>query len=78
MSEVTEEVQAQMAIKLAENVRELIRKEMLEAFASYEFAAAYRTGPTYNFTQAMATQLNMQPEMQNIVKQTIIQQMNKY
>ena len=37
MNEVTEEEQAAMAIKLAENVRELIRDEMKMALQDYAF-----------------------------------------
>ena len=78
MSEVTAEQQAQMAIKLADSVRDLIRKEMLAAFEDPNFVYHFETCANAYFVDRFAYKLKNSMEMQSTVKQHIINQMNKY
>lgn len=78
MTEVTEEMQAQMAVKLAESVRDLVRKEMLAAFEDPAFVNNFMNGAVYYFADQLATKMVGCTSMQQGVKQIIIMQMNKY
>ena len=78
MSEVTAEQQAQMAIKLADSVRDLIRKEMLAAFEDPTFVSQFDQRGIGFFVDRLANRIQHMPCMKETIKQTIIQQMNKY
>lgn len=78
MSEVTAEEQAQMAIKLAESVRDLIRKEMLAAFEDPSFVSQFDTAGVGWFVDRLANKMKVSSPLRDTIKETIIQQMNKY
>tara|TARA_R110000823_G_scaffold61959_15_gene147448 strand:+ start:448 stop:657 length:210 start_codon:yes stop_codon:yes gene_type:complete len=65
--EVPDDTQAQAAIKLSDNVRELIRKEVIEAFADYGFANdLMRVG-----------KMQYETQFKEAVRQAIMEQLNK-
>lgn len=78
MSEVTAEEQAQMAVRLADSVRDLVRKEMLAAFEDPTFVNQFETGANAYFVDRLAYKLKNSMEMQGAVKQIILNQMSKY
>ena len=82
--EVPDEVQAAMAIKLADNVRALVRKEIADAFADETFWREFSSAKSYtmfNNRDTMAIQVRNFFEydagFQQIVKRIIRQQMEK-
>ena len=78
MSEVTAEEQAQMALKLADSVRELIRKEMLAAFDDPNFVSQFDQAGNGYFIDRLANKMRVATPLRDAIKETIIQQMNKY
>lgn len=78
MNEVTAEEQAQMAIKLADSVRELIRKEMLAAFDDPAFVSQFDQASNGWFIDRVANKMRLAAPLRDVIKETIIQQMNKY
>lgn len=78
MSEVSAEEQAQMALKLADSVRELVRKEMLAAFEDPSFVSQFEAASIHYFVDRFANSMQHAPAMKEMVKQTIISQMNKF
>lgn len=78
MSEVTAEEQAQMAIRLADSVRDLVRKEMLAAFDDPSFVSLFEQAGNGYFIDRLANKMRLAIPLQAAIKETIIQQMNKY
>lgn len=78
MSEVAAEEQAQMALKLADSVRELIRKEMLAAFDDPAFVTQFDQAGNGWFIDRLANKMKVTAPLRDAIKETIIQQMNKY
>jgi hypothetical protein len=76
-NEVPDEVQAQAAIKLSDNVRKLIRKEVTEAFADSEFVHNLMGDMSYNFTAALAGKLQYENQFKEAVRQVIRDQLSK-
>ena len=78
MNEVTEEEQAAMAIKLAENVRELIRDEMKMALQDYAFLNLTNL---FNFAERisplMFSNATVNYAFRDGVKTIVREQMNK-
>ena len=77
MEEVIDDVtQAEMAIKLSDNVRELVRKHLKAALEDMNFMA---TVNTYPMAEGVLRQLNpTNHNFQQAVKTAIVNQMNKY
>lgn len=76
-NEVPDEVQAQAAIKLSDNVRELIRKEVLAAFADYVFVHDLMNKASYALVTDIAGQLQYENQFKEAVRQVIRDQLSK-
>jgi hypothetical protein len=76
MEEVDGKTQAEMAIKLSDNVRDLVRMHVKEALEDMNFVGCLNTFPLAQSTQR---HLNASEyTFQNAVKTVIANQMNKY
>jgi hypothetical protein len=74
--EVPDEVQAAMSLKLEENVRDLVRRELKAALEDYSFIGGLNTFP---LGQAITRNLNASDyNFQQAVKNVIAQQLSKY
>jgi hypothetical protein len=76
MEEVDGKTQAELAIKLSDNVRELVRQHLKAALEDPSFM-----GSLSAFNISEAAQRHLSPgniNFQNAVKSVIINQMNKY
>jgi hypothetical protein len=77
-NEVPDEVQAQAAIKLSDNVRELIRKEVLAAFADSVFVHDLMGNKaSYALVTDIAGQLQYENQFKEAVRQVIRDQLSK-
>jgi len=76
MEEVDETTQAEMAIKLSDNVRDLVRQHMRDALQDQNFLATINP---YLLSEAVLQNLNSSNfAFQQAVKTIIANQMNKY
>lgn len=76
MEEVDGKTQAEMAIKLSDNVRELVRQHIREALQDQIFLATINP---YLLSEAVLRHLNpTNHNFQQAVKTAIVNQMNKY
>jgi hypothetical protein len=76
MEEVDGKTQAEMAIKLSDNVQDLVRKHLKAALEDMNFMV---TVNTYPMAEGVLRNLNVSNlNFQNAVKNVIITQMNKY
>ena len=76
MEEVDGKTQAEMAIKLSDNVRDLVRQHMRDALQDQNFLATINP---YLLSEAVLQNLNSSNfAFQQAVKTIIANQMNKY
>jgi hypothetical protein len=76
MEEVDGKTQAELAIQLSDNVRELVRKHLKAALEDMNFMA---TVNTYPMAEGVLRHLNpTNHNFQQAVKTAIVNQMNKY
>ena len=76
MEEVDGKTQAELAIQLSDNVRELVRKHLKEALEDMNFMV---TVNTYPMAEGVLRNLNPNNHLfQQAIKNVIVQQMNKY
>lgn len=73
--DVTEEMQAAMALKLADNVKKMIRDEIYNAFNDTAFISTLNTGL---LAQVLVQGMRHNTDFKRAVKDVIIEQMNKY
>lgn len=72
MDEVPDEVQAAMAIKLADNVQKMIRDQVNEAFKDHTFISSLNTNL---FAQVMVQGMRYNPDFKKAVRDVIVEQM---
>lgn len=75
MSEVTDEEQAAMAIKLSDDVRQLIRDEVKAALEDWAFCSALYKMP---LTDCILREVNTNVTLQNLLAQAISAKLLKY
>jgi hypothetical protein len=75
MDEVDAATQAEMAVRLSDNVRELVRKHMSEALNDGDFMSRMNT---YTLQTGVMRGAELNPVFVNAVKAAIVAQMNKY
>jgi hypothetical protein len=76
MEEVDGKTQAELAIQLSDNVRELVRMHLKAALEDMNFMA---TVNTYPMAEGVLRNLNPNNHLfQQAIKNVIVQQMNKY
>ena len=73
--EVPSEVQAAMAIKLVDNVRAMIRKEIVEAFNDAAFVSTLNIG---FFASVTMQGMRYNSDFKKVLRDVIIEQMQKY
>lgn len=77
MEEVPAEEQAAMAIKLADDVRKLIREEVKELFRDYAAMQGIMWDANSNFSYALMDRLQSVPSFTSAVLGAVRSQMNK-
>ncbi len=76
MDEVNGATQAEMAIRLSDNVRDLVRKHLQDALEDFSFMTSLNSFP---LSQAIMRHINENERgFQQAVKNVIVAQMNKY
>jgi hypothetical protein len=73
--EVTDEEQAAMAIKLTDNVRQLIRDEVKAALEDWAFCSSFHKGP---LADTILRTMSTDNSLQNLLAQVIATKLMKY
>ena len=70
--DVTDEEQAAMAIKLAENVRQLIRAEVKAALEDWSFCSSFHKGP---LADVIMREVSVNTMLQSLLAQIVAQKL---